>query len=75
MALDRSIALLQILRAKKDTTRMTNCLMVNMVGLDCDILIIGHAKDPRCFKKTCSKQDFFDKINKTALMTVLFLKM
>jgi hypothetical protein len=75
LAPDPSIATRQILGAKKDKTRMTIGLMVNMVGLDRDMIFIGHAKKPRCFeKKSAEKLGFFYKSNKSAWMMSLFFQ-
>jgi hypothetical protein len=60
MAPDKSIAVRQILDAKKDKMSMSIGLIVNMVGLDRDMIFIGHMKNPRCIQKNLElSSDFF----------------
>ena len=71
LAPDKTIAQQQIEGAKKDKTRMTIAVTCNATGTDLfELLILGHAVKPRCFKKKSGKDlGFFYMSNKKAWMT------
>ena len=71
LAPDKTIAQQQIEGAKKDKTRITIAVTCNATGTDMfELLILGHAAKPRCFKKKTGKElGFFYLSNKKAWMT------
>jgi DDE superfamily endonuclease/Tc5 transposase DNA-binding domain len=71
LAPDKTIARNQMEGAKKDKTRLTIAVTCNATGTDrVELLILGHAEKPRCFKKKSGREHgFFYLSNKKAWMT------
>ena len=71
LAPNKTIARQQVEGAKKDKTRLTIAVTCNATGTDpFELLILGHAQKPRCFKKKTGRElGFFYLSNKKAWMT------
>ena len=71
---DKTIAQHRIEGGKKDKTRITLALTYNATGTDrVELLILGHAKKPHCFKKKSGEEHgFFYLHNTKAWMTGVF---
>ena len=60
LAPDKTIAQRQIEGAKKNKTRLTIALTTNVTGTDrFELLFLGHAEKPRCFKKKSGREHEF----------------
>src|SRR5438046_6851406 len=66
LAPNKTIARQQVEGAKKDKTRLTIAVTCNATGTDpFELLILGHAQKPRCFKKKTGRElGFFYLSNK-----------
>jgi hypothetical protein len=76
LAPDKTIARRQIEGAKKDKIRLTIALTCNTTGTDrFELLILGHAEKPRCFKKKTARElGFYYMSNTKAWMTAQFFQ-